>query len=342
MRRAGSGTVLIDPLPFDDLSPIARAIAGEEWVVHAASQDLPCLAELGLRPAKLFDTELGGRIAGYERVSLAIMVERLLGYRLEKGHAAANWSTRPLPSDWLIYAALDVELLVELREALKAELERQDKLDWAEQEFAAVAAMGSPAARSEPWRRTSGIHHIRTGPGLARVRALWEARDQIAQRRDSAPGRVLPDSAIVAAAQVDPRNERELFALGVFGGRAQRRLSATWLEALTGARKLAENELPGPTPTTDGPPPGYRWAEKDPHAAARLSAAREAIKALSEQHQIPGENLLAPDTVRRLAWQPVEPINRHSVAATLAGLGARKWQIELASEPLAVAMLGTE
>ncbi|MGH3802677.1 MAG: ribonuclease D, partial [Pseudonocardiaceae bacterium] len=135
MRRAGSGTILIDPLPFEDLSPIARAIAGEEWVVHAASQDLPCLAELGLRPARLFDTELGGRLAGYERVSLALMVERLLGYHLEKGHAAANWSTRPLPSDWLIYAALDVELLLELREALQVELNKQGKLEWAQEEF---------------------------------------------------------------------------------------------------------------------------------------------------------------------------------------------------------------
>ncbi len=338
LRRAGSGTVLIDPLPFEDLSPIARVIAGQEWVVHAASQDLSCLAQLGLRPAHLFDTELGGRLAGYERVSLGLMVERLLGFRLEKGYSAADWSTRPLPTEWLTYAALDVELLLELRETLRADLDRQGKLEWAEQEFAAVVAAKPPTARAEPWRRTSGIHQIRSGAGLARVRALWETRDAVARRRDSAPGRVLSDAAIVTAAQADPSTERELFALPVFGGRAHRRLSATWLAALGVARGLSEDEHPGPAPVPEGPPPGYRWAEKDPQAAARLTRAREALGGLSTQHRIPTENLLAPDALRRLAWRPVEPVNERSVAATLAGLGARQWQIQLVAGPLAGAI----
>lgn len=338
LRRAGSGTVLIDPLPFEDLSPVARAIAGEEWIVHAASQDLPCLAELGLRPSRLFDTELGGRLAGFERVSLGLMVERLLGFRLEKGHAAANWSIRPLPVEWLTYAALDVELLVELMEALRTELQTQGKLEWAEQEFAAVAASSPPGARAEPWRRTSGIHQVRGAAGLSRVRALWEARDDIAQHRDIAPGRVLPDSAIVTAAQENPTTERELFALPVFGGRIHRQLSSVWLTALRAARSLPEEQLPGPAPAPDGPPPGYRWADKDPSAAARLVRVREAMQALSAQHRIPSENLLAPDALRRLAWRPVEPANEHTVAASLSGLGARHWQISLVASPLADAL----
>ncbi len=204
MRRAGSGTALIDPLPFDDLGAVDTAIADTEWVLHAASQDLPCLDELGLRPRRLFDTELAGRLAGFERVGLGAMVERVLGYTLEKGHSAADWSTRPLPGAWLTYAALDVELLVDLRDALAEELQSQGKLAWAHEEFAALAASRPPAPRAEPWRRTSGIHRVRSARGLARVRALWEARDELARRRDLAPGRVLPDSAIVAAAQADP------------------------------------------------------------------------------------------------------------------------------------------
>ncbi|MGH3546199.1 MAG: HRDC domain-containing protein [Mycobacteriales bacterium] len=338
LRRAGSGTVLIDPLPFADLSSIARAIAGEEWIVHAASQDLPCLAELGLRPSKLFDTELGGRLAGFERVSLALMTERLLGFRLEKGYAAADWSTRPLPENWLTYAALDVELLLELAQALRVELDSLGKLGWAEQEFAAVAAATPPAPRAEPWRRTSGIHHVHGGAGLARVRALWEARDEIAQHRDTAPGRILPDSAIVAAAQENPSTERELFALPVFGNRTQRQQSSVWLTALRSARSLPAEQLPVPTPAPDSPPPGYRWADKDPEAAARLARGREAIQLLSVQHRIPNENLLAPDVLRRLAWRPVEPSNEHTVAASLSGLGARAWQVGLVSAALADAL----
>ena len=90
------------------------------------------------------------------------MAETVLGYRLEKGHSAADWSTRPLPEPWLRYAALDVELLIDLRDALEAELEGQGKLGWAHEEFAALAAAPPPPGRRDPWRRLSGIHRLRT------------------------------------------------------------------------------------------------------------------------------------------------------------------------------------
>ncbi|HTY27834.1 MAG TPA: ribonuclease D, partial [Mycobacterium sp.] len=115
IRRTGAGTVLIDPVnhgssPIDVLEPVAHVLAEDEWILHAADQDLPCLAEVGLRPPSLYDTELAGRLAGFERVNLAAMVQRLLGLGLAKGHGAADWSKRPLPADWLNYAALDVEV----------------------------------------------------------------------------------------------------------------------------------------------------------------------------------------------------------------------------------------
>ena len=127
LRREGAGTALIDPVPLGDLTGLDAVIAEAEWVLHAAGQDLPCLAELGLRPRQLFDTELAARLAGFERVGLAALTEELLGYTLEKHHSAADWSTRPLPRSWLDYAALDVELLLDLREVLGEELERQGK-----------------------------------------------------------------------------------------------------------------------------------------------------------------------------------------------------------------------
>lgn len=339
LRRKGAGTVLVDPLPLPDLSSLDTAIADAEWVLHAASQDLPCLADLTLRPRRLFDTELAARLAGFERVGLAALTEQLLGYTLEKHHSAADWSTRPLPESWLVYAALDVELLVDLRDALAAELIAQSKDAWAAEEFAALVAWGTqpPRSRPDPWRRTSGIHRIRGARAQARVRALWHARDEIAARRDSAPGRVLPDAAIVAAAELDPRDERTLLTLPGFGGRSVRRLARIWLDALDTARALPDGELPT-NPPLDGPPPPHRWAERDPVAAARLARCREVVTTIAAEHKLPPENLITPDSVRRLAWTPPEELTPETVAATLRGYGARAWQVGLIADDLAAAL----
>ena len=120
IRREGSGSWLIDPIACPDLSPVGEAIGDAEWILHAATQDLPCLAEVGLHPQSLFDTELGGRLAGLPRVGLGAMVEHYLGLQLAKEHSAVDWSVRPLPEPWLRYAALDVEVLVDLRDAVAA------------------------------------------------------------------------------------------------------------------------------------------------------------------------------------------------------------------------------
>ncbi|MEO3742872.1 ribonuclease D [Plantactinospora sp. B5E13] len=341
LRRAGAGTVLIDPLPLGDLSTLDEAIADTEWVLHAASQDLACLADLGLRPRRLFDTELAARLAGFERVGLAALTEQLLGFTLEKHHSAADWSSRPLPESWLTYAALDVEMLTELRDALALELERQGKEKWAAEEFAALVAWGAQPARQrpDPWRRTSGIHRVRGARAQARVRAIWYARDEIAARRDSAPGRVLPDAAIIAAAEMDPKDERTLLMLPGFGGRSVRRLARIWLEALAEARQLPDDALPV-APTVDGPPPPHRWAERDPVAAARLARCREVVTRIATAHTLPPENLITPDSVRRLAWIPPEEITPETVAETLRGYGARSWQVGLIADELAVALVG--
>ena len=342
LRREGSGTVLIDPIPLEgELEPLADVLNSAEWVLHAASQDLPCLAELGLHPASLFDTELAGRLAGYDRVALGTLVERLLGYTLEKGHSAADWSKRPLPIDWLNYAALDVELLVQLREKLETELEQQGKLTWALQEFEAVRTAPPPAPRAEPWRRTSGVHKIRSARSLAAVRALWQARDELARKRDRAPSRVLPDSAIISAVTAEPKTIAELQALPVFGGRIQRKYSASWLRHLEAARALPASELPNPGQQNDGPPPPNRWADKDPDAAARLAAARAALAKIAEHWRLPVENLLLPDLVRRTCWRPPSDISAEGVSEVLSAGHARPWQVDLTAADLSVALHAT-
>ena len=345
LRREGAGTHLVDPIAFESLAPLAETLAGTEWILHAATQDLPCLAEIGLHPDALFDTELAGRLLGYPRVGLAALVELKLGVRMAKEHSAVDWSTRPLPPPWLDYAALDVEVLAELQALLVEELEEAGKTGWAAEEFEALRDF-RPTPRVDAWRRTSGLHKVRGRRSLGAVRALWQVRDEIAQERDVTPGRILPDTAIVAAATALPTHRRALLKTQGFHGRGAERYASRWVTALREAAELPEDELPARAPRGDGPPVPRAWAEKDPVAARRLSVARAALTELAEEHHLPVENLLTPDHVRRLLWTP--PGTRQpsqlaeAVDQRLTDYGARAWQRELTVPLLTEAILAAE
>jgi ribonuclease D len=338
LRRAGVGSAMVDPTGCTSLSVLGEALADAEWVLHAASQDLPCLDEVGMRPQRIFDTELAGRLAGFERVGLGAMVEKVLGLRLEKGHSAADWSRRPLPEPWLRYAALDVEVLIELRDNLEAELAAQGKLDWAHEEFEALVVAPPKEPRTDPWRRTSGIHRVRNRRQLAAVRALWEVRDDLARSRDIAPGRLLPDASILAAVTAAPADEAALVAVPGFAGRGVRRHAHVFLNAYRAAGKLPDTELPPSAMAYDGPPPAARWADRDPDAAARLARVRAALSTLAESHRLPVENLLTPDLVRRVTWEPPSPLESAAVAEALTAGGARPWQVALAADVITEAL----
>jgi len=337
LRREGAGTALVDPVACPDLRELGAALVDAEWVLHAANQDLPCLSEVGLVPRRLFDTELAGRLLGYPRVGLGPLVETVLGLGLEKGHSAADWSTRPLPEPWLRYAALDVEVLVELRDALEEQLRVQGKLAWAYEEFAAVAAAAPPAARVDPWRRTSGLHRVRRRRQLAVVRAMWQERDEVARRTDTAPGRVLPDAAIVVAALATPSSPAGLARLAPFAGRGARRHLDRWTAALASALALPDAALPDQSLAYDGPPPARSWADRDPVAAQRLAGLRAAVGAVAEEHGLPTENLLMPETLRRVAWDP-PAAEEAAVAQALRARGARTWQVGLVAGVIASAL----
>lgn len=341
LRRAGAGTILLDPVALAggreraDLSPLADAMADVEWIIHAAGQDLPCLAEVDLLPETLFDTELGGRLLGLPRVSLTSLTERALGKTLAKEHSAADWSRRPIPEDWLRYAALDVELLPDLRDWVAEELEAAGKSEWARQEFAFLVehADDPPTRREDPWRRTSGIHLLHAPAQLAIVRELWQTRDEIARRIDRAPGRVLPDAAIAELAgrlKAGERLERQdLRSVRGFSWRIASRYESSFVAALDRVAALSKSDYPPSALMSDAPPPPRSWAKRHPESFARWNRLRPALVQRAEELQLPVENLLAPDSLRRLAWQPPEDASAAGVDAFLASRMARPWQREL-------------
>ncbi|MEA5055078.1 MAG: HRDC domain-containing protein [Propionicimonas sp.] len=342
LRRAGAGTHLVDPIAFEDgseradLSALCVAVEQAEWILHAASQDLPCLAEVKLWPQTLFDTELAARLLGIPRVNLGALMEEALEITLLKEHSAADWSRRPLPPEWLAYAALDVERLDDLRLWLIDQLEAAGKLDWAYQEFAHLVAHAKdvPAAPADPWRRTSGLHAVRSGLGLAVVRALWQARDGLARELDRGPGRILNDRAITEVAAMVEQTKKaptrlELRKVRGFTMRSATRHEAVWLDAIDQALQLPRSELPPRQLAASGPPPPRSWESRWPESFARWSRVRPALVERAEELQLPVENLISPDVVKRLLWDSADHTDARYLTERLEEFGARPWQRDL-------------
>ncbi|MFE1645094.1 ribonuclease D [Microbacterium sp. P01] len=336
--RRDAGVFLFDPPAIGDMSALQAAIGDQEWVLHAASQDIPSLTELGLLAPSIFDTELGARLLGHARVGLGAVVEDTLGITLAKAHSAADWSTRPLPQPWLEYAALDVLHLVDVRDALVAELAEQGKTELAAEEFEAVRTRLPRPAREEPWRRLSGLHTVRGRRALAVARALWTAREEFAEAEDVSPGRLVPDRALIAAVQADPQTKLDLTRVKEFNGRASRSQLDRWWAAIEAGR--ASTDLP-PERGSGGDtlPPPRAWVDRNPPADARLKTARPVVEARAEELGMPTENLLTPDVLRRVAWSPPADLTAEAIGHALSALGARAWQIEETSQLIAQAFV---
>jgi ribonuclease D len=352
IKRTDGGLHLIDPIPFGPghqlFAQLNELLNTDEVILHASTQDLPCLRELGINPARLFDTELAGRIAGLPRVGLGPLLESIMGVLLAKEHSAADWSARPLPKEWLTYAALDVELLVELRNHMYKILEDAKKLPWALEEFASILNAPPAPPRVDPWRRTSGMHKIKRRDQLAVIKSLWTARDEVASLNDIAAGKLLNDSAIVELAIAVPTTKKEFEkCLRPLGLRARWMENLQlWLDSIAAAVALPEDQWPTMRTNADTLPPIKLWRDKFPEKFAPLSHARAAIELIAQENQIPVENLMTPEHVRRVCWKPpigaTTTLSVAEVETALTELGARQWQIELVAPALAAALLERE
>jgi ribonuclease D len=349
IKRNDGGLHLIDPIPFGPghalFAELNELLNTDEVILHASTQDLPCLRELGINPIRLFDTELAGRIAGLPRVGLGPLLETLMGVSLAKEHSAADWSARPLPQEWLTYAALDVELLVELRNRMYEILETSKKLPWALEEFASILRAPPAPPRVDPWRRTSGMHKIKRRDQLAIIKELWVARDRVASEQDIAPGKLLNDSAIVELAMAASVTKKEFEkALRPLGLRARWLENLPlWLSSVSAALALPDDQWPAMRTNADTLPPIKLWRDKFPEKFAPLSHARVAIELIAQENEIPVENLMTPELVRRVCWKPpvgaTESLSLQAVEQALTELGARQWQIALVAPALAAALL---
>ena len=333
LRTHSAGTALIDPVACTVPPTLQKLMGGREWVLHAAGQDLPSLAELGLHPPCLFDTELAARLLGMDRVGLSAVVEDTLSLALAKEHSAADWSKRPLPESWLTYAALDVEVLLEVRDILAGRLHEAGEAEWARQEFEHERTREHPIGRQGRWRAMHGIGALRSPRQMAAARAMWERRDEIARREDLSPHRVIRDRDIVTAAKEAPRGP-EAFTRAL---PARLRKKDIWWQAARSGIELPAAHLPQRAEPSD-PPPHKLWSKKHPEAWDRYRAVREAVAELSERVQVPTENLLQPAALRQWVWENEQTGDEAQVREQLSALGARPWQAELTAPVLVQAI----
>lgn len=361
-KRGSAGIVLLDPPALAEdgcrWEDFNRAVQGAVWIIHDSPQDLPGFYDLGMRPSSLFDTELAARMLNQTHFGLSAVTEHYLGLSLAKEHSAADWSYRPLPRDWRNYAALDVELLDPLMNRLRKELVKQGKEEWARQEFDWLLARGArhKPKPEQPWRHLSHINVLnKDRRGLAVARALWYRRDELARHYDIAPTLLLPDAAIILAAQIKPKNASQFRAIRplnervrVHTGSEQDRMferyapiqrqvrPKVWKETILGALNLAEEELPtGPQAQHDqnnAPKSMQVWRQRHPERLARLQAARRTVAQIGQDTNTPGDILIKPKYLRNLCW--TDHPEKRDVAAYLADQGARPWQVSLLSESL--------
>ncbi len=336
LRREGSGTLLCDPVGNEEYYPELAAILGDAvWILHAADQDLPSLGDLGLRPGpgKLFDTEVAALLLGDERISLQAQLAENLGLLLAKEHSQADWSERPLADELRSYAALDVELLAPLRHVQLERLERAGRLEWAAQEFEEIRTRPPKAAPAEPWRRATHRQDFSSRRDLALVRALWQARDRIAQTIDTAPDLVLSRADIAALARRRPRSLADVrTARPLRSGGKQYLAPALW-QAVAQAWALPSSELPEPAPAR----PSRRAERGIPHLLDHVrSAVQERAAELGIRHDV----LLKPAVQRELARLLRRRVARTgpAIGDAMAELGARPWQVENTAAWIAAAV----
>ncbi len=332
LRRQGAGTFLIDPLAISDFSELSQVMQEAEWILHAATQDLACLAELSLVPSKLFDTEHAGRLLGRERVGLQGLLETEMNLSLAKEYSAADWSTRPLPEPWLTYAALDVEKLIELREILLEDLKAKDRVHWAEQDFASLLKWKPAAALPEPWRKTSGIHQVRQPKQLAVIRALWIERDLLAKEKDKAVSKVLPDAAMIDIAKHELKSAKDLYKLDSLRNRSHKALADYWWEVRQNALSLSDSELPKVNSGFNSIPPTKAWEEKNPDAHERFTKVRPMVLDVAQAYAVAPEIIVSPEVIRKLCWQAYENLEEQAALDEwLEAQNVRQWQSELIS-----------
>jgi ribonuclease D len=241
------GGWLVDPLAARDLAPLAPLLADPAVVkvLHGADYDVTTLKrDFGFEFAGLFDTMIAARLLGLPEIGLQALLRTEFGVALSKDSQKDDWSRRPLTPLQETYALADVAHLIPLQQRLEARLAELGRLEWAREEFAAVAAL-EPARRArdaEAWQRIKGVRRLSRRQQAA-LQAVFAWRDAVADRTDLPAFKIVSSETMLAMAEKLPKTLDELRTVKGLSPRVQRD-AAVILDAIAQASALPEDALP--------------------------------------------------------------------------------------------------
>jgi ribonuclease D len=308
----------VDPLGDFDLSAFWQSLNHPVWVVHSGRQDIEVLfLASGLMPDRILDTQIAAALLGYApQLGYGALVSELFGVALAKTHTRADWSRRPLPEEFLRYAAEDVEYLLPAYDLLAERLSREGRLQWAEED--ALDLLDRSLYAPDPEAAVARLKGARYLRGRARRAAeklaAWREREAIRLNRPRQW--ILKDTVLLATAIAGPAGEAALARIEDFPPKLLRRSGGELLEILANAEAAVS------APDDYEPPPRPDENEK------------KCLKPMLA---------LVADTARDLRVQPEVIASRKELTAAL--YGARKlrvfrgWRQELVGERL-LGMLG--
>ncbi len=323
----GDEVAIVDPLLVPDLEPLADALAGKTIVGHALQSDLKIFADRFDRlPAAAFDTQLAAAFCGYGMsISLADLVNDLVGIRLRKSQTVSDWSTRPLSPQQIDYLVDDVRHLIPMMDALRARLDAAGRLAWFESDARPLVDMAR--YRTDPERlylRVPGAMRMNRRE-LGILRELAQLRDALARERDVPLKYIIPDDVMSGIVSLRPATRDELAQLRRLDAGARKAFGDRIVAAVAAGIALPDDALPRKPPR---PPGGDR--------EAIVSCLAVLVGAIAAEHELPAGLLATRASLERVARDI--PATAADVASAL---DASEWRASLVAEPLFALLTGS-
>lgn len=208
---------LLDPLALTDWQPFIDILVnpGICKVIHSCSEDLVLFySQFKCAPSPLFDTQRAAAFLGFGfSLSYQNLVLKLMDTVLEKSETRSDWLQRPLSSDQIKYAALDVAHLPALFRILNQRLQQQGFLQYFNTDCEQLSQVAKNAEDEAGWAEIylgmgASWRLDRAQLGVLKHLCIW--RENIARVRDKPRTWIARDADMIELAEKRPMDRASL------------------------------------------------------------------------------------------------------------------------------------